>query len=150
MVLVGCRHPRAVPLAFRVSAQFDGLAHMSVPTCPASPPCTDGLRVRVDPGWVACPPTRPTGHTLGIPCGQRNRDSRGDTRHPRPEIFTPLHPHPPLGPVKVNKSGSVLISRRTGLLRMQQTITLFCACANRHSASIHVRTSNELVLGAME
>ena len=36
MVLVGCRHPRAVPLAFRVSAQFDGLAHMSVPTCPAS------------------------------------------------------------------------------------------------------------------
>ncbi len=36
VVLVGCRHPRAVPLAFRVSAQFDGLAHMSVPTCPAS------------------------------------------------------------------------------------------------------------------
>ena len=36
VVLVGCRHPRAVPLAFRVSAQFDGLAHMSVPTWQAS------------------------------------------------------------------------------------------------------------------
>jgi hypothetical protein len=35
-VLVGCRHPRAVPLAFRVSAQFDGLAHLPVPTCSAS------------------------------------------------------------------------------------------------------------------
>ncbi len=35
MVLVGCRHPRAVPLAFRVSAQFDGLAHMSYPPSPA-------------------------------------------------------------------------------------------------------------------
>ncbi len=94
LVLAGCRHPRAVPLACRVSARFYGLAHMSVPTCPASPPCTDGPRVRVAPGWVACPPTRPTGHTLGIPCGERNRESRGDTRHPRPGTSTPLHTNP--------------------------------------------------------
>ena len=37
MVSVGCRHPRTVPLAFRVSAQFDGLALMSVPTCHRRP-----------------------------------------------------------------------------------------------------------------
>jgi hypothetical protein len=28
--------------------------------------CTDGLRVRIDSGCAAFPPTRPAGHTLGI------------------------------------------------------------------------------------
>jgi hypothetical protein len=126
MVLVGCRHPRAVPLAFRVSAQFDGLAHMSVPTCPASPPCTDGLRVRVDPGWSACPPTRPSGHTLGISMRTANGDSRGDTRHPLPETFTQLKPtHPVKRPLVV--SNDVVSSHPTDL-RVQQTIKSRCAC----------------------
>ncbi len=62
-VALGMSPLSGTPLAFRVSAQFDGLAHLSVPTCPASPPA-EGLRVRVEPGWVACPPTRPTGHIL--------------------------------------------------------------------------------------
>ena len=89
MVPVGCRHPRAVPLAFRVSAQFDGLAHMS-PLVPIK------IRVRISSVVISCP----------------------------------------------------------GHLHMQKTFKLLRACAKRHSAidsaSIHVRRSNEMLLGAIE
>jgi hypothetical protein len=101
MLLMGCRNPTAVQLAFtavpfnRAHTVPFNRAHMTVwpmslPTCTASSQCTDGLRVRVDPGWSACPLTRPSGHTLGITMWIANRDSRGDIRRPRPETFTPL------------------------------------------------------------
>jgi hypothetical protein len=81
LVLVGCRHPSEVPRAFGDSAQFVGLAQYAVvsvasaasqvdagcqpgtrlPTTATT--ATAGLGVRVDPDWVACPPTRPAGHT---------------------------------------------------------------------------------------
>jgi hypothetical protein len=47
-----------IPLAFRISAQFLGLAFMSVPTSSVSPKHewapTDGLRLCVDPCWSVC------------------------------------------------------------------------------------------------
>ena len=84
LVLSGCRHPRAVPLAFGDSAQFNGLAQYCrgqrcqrrlpgrcvasarVPGSPTAHPATTataGLGMRVDPDWSACPPTRPAEHT---------------------------------------------------------------------------------------
>ena len=81
MVSVGCRHPRTVPLAFRVSAQFDGLALVSVPTWQASPP-----------SWALWRPTNSTQlhrRTRGA-CRPRlgslpaHTASRAHPRHPNP------------------------------------------------------------------
>ena len=98
VVSVGCRHPRTVPLAFRVSAQFDGLALMSVPTWLASPP-----------SWAVWRPTNATqlhrrtrgacrsrlgslpahaanqAHPRHPNADSKTRDSGGDIRCPHPE-----------------------------------------------------------------
>jgi hypothetical protein len=81
LVLRGCRHPRAVPLAFGDSAQFVDLAQFAVVsgvnavsqvdagrqpgslTAHHAATATAGLGVRVGPAWSACPPTRPDEHT---------------------------------------------------------------------------------------
>ena len=87
---------RSVPRAFEDSAQFVDLAQFAVvdasravslvdawhqPELPiAATTATAGLGVRVDPDWVACPPTRPAGHTPA----QNHADSRKGSVSPIP------------------------------------------------------------------
>jgi hypothetical protein len=93
---VGCRHPEALPLAFRVSAQFDGLAHMSMPTYPTSSHMRRRTKGACRSWLIGRPPTRPARHTLGILMRTAKRDSGGDIRCPRSRDLHPIHPHHPV------------------------------------------------------
>ncbi len=54
------------------------------------------VRGSVDPCSVACPPTRPAGHILGISMRTVEKGQQENTRHSRPEAFTSLHLTQPL------------------------------------------------------
>ena len=61
-----------------------GVSAKHVPPTAATT-ATAGLGVRVDPDWVACPPTRPARHTRPKPRGQYEQ-----------VVYPPSRPHPPI------------------------------------------------------
>jgi hypothetical protein len=101
-VLVGCpplscrpmcsldAHPRVVPLALRDSERFARLAVVDASSLTgrcgearAAATAKAGLGVRLDPGWVSCPPIRPTGRD---PRRKPRRVGKMNPNHPAVSI----------------------------------------------------------------
>ena len=96
------------------------------------PSCTDGLRVRVDPGWSACPPTRPTGHTLGITMRTEEKGQRGGyplspLQRPSPRCTAP----PVRCPLRLE----------SGLVALKFLVLDTCACNKRSSYFAHAQNA---------
>jgi hypothetical protein len=111
--------------------------------------CTDGLRVRVDPGWVFCPPTQPAGHTLGITMQTEEKGQRvAYPLSPSRDLHPAARPlHPVKRPLKVKELGIVVISGVPRYLRTQQAIKLLRACTKRNSKCMQARKSSRIQWG---
>jgi hypothetical protein len=130
MVLVGCRHHRAVPLAFKVSAQFEGLAHMSVPTCPMSPQGTCRPLLGDLPTHVASR-AHPQNHYADRGIGTAGGAPAIPVRRSSPRCI----PTPPRKtPVKVRVSTVVMSGLPRNLCSQHTFLQQDRACTKRHSA----------------
>jgi hypothetical protein len=118
LVLVGCRHPRAVPRAFGDSAQFVGLAQYAVVSVASAASqvdaeCQPGTRAAhhryYRHSWTrgAC-----RSRLGGLPAHTASR------AHPRPKpcgqyeqvVYPPSRPHPPVSPPPSNQPRYVRVS----------------------------------------
>ncbi len=136
---MGCRHPRAVPLAFRVSAQFDGLAHMSVLTCSASSHMHRRTKGACRSWLIGLPAhaasqAHPRHHHADSEKGQLG----GHPPSPSRDLQHAARPHPVKHPLKLELS-IVVISGLPRYLRTRQALKLCCACTKRHSTCMQAR-----------
>jgi hypothetical protein len=155
----GCRHPRTVPLTFGDSEQFDGLALMRGWTRIA---CGRRCQRRLPSGRRAQLLAAPTGRTrgacrprLGMPsANQASRHTPAQIHADGKDTVVCGSSSSPLRPTRSTpfrvRISIVVISGRTRNLRVQQKIKLPRACTKRHSASMQVRRSDQMVLGAVE